>query len=415
MTWRTLLRTSYGIRLVPVVVAMAALGYTYGDDQPGSWEFSLAAEKINALMMMGAVVALGTALEGRRYWASGSVTRHGARSRARILVGPLLLAVLPALIATLPAALVFGSPGIRWVVLIALGWILGWGGIGLLIGMTCPLQIGVPVVLTVPTLALLYGSAVTPPWISYLVGYYTQCCSPSQRIDPRALEGGAIVAAGMLVVSGVLCAVRLLSARIGPATLVGLLVAGLAATCAGAASRVHTMDAFPVVPRTGARICSGVPHTCVWPEHRDWLPNLSGDVTRITARWRADGIGIPDEVVEGMQASTPAVLQWEVPTPAAGPARRREANAYNLAAAMAYAPCQYDQSDSDTGVPVSVLTDQTRVVAWLTMRSGYYSGDPARTGLDAGAVAWVSKLGARPVAAQARQITTILAGLRTCR
>lgn len=415
MTWRTLLRTSYGIRLISIIVVMTFMGYSYGEVMPGSWEFGIAAEKINVLMMTSAVAALGTVLEGRRYWASGSLTHHGTRSRGRVLIWPVLLAVLPAVVATAPAVLAFNSPGIKWVVLIALGWILGWSGIGLLIGMTCPLQIGVPTVLAVPTLALLYGAAVSPPWISYLVGYYAECCSPSQRIDPRALEAGATVAAGMLLVSAILCAARLRSLRIGPAGLVGLLIVGLVGTCTGAALRVHTMDAFPVVSRTGSRVCSGTPRTCVWPEHRPWLPELSGDVTQITARWRAGGVDVPDEVVEGMEASTPTVLRWEAPVPAADPARRREANAYNLAAAMAYAPCQTAQSDSDTGVPVQVMTDQDRVIAWLVIRSGYYSGDPTRTGLDAGALAWTSKLSARPVAEQARQITTMLTALRTCR
>ncbi len=414
MTWRTLLRTSYGIRLIPIIIAISCLGYSYGDDLPGSWEFSVAAEKIFELMMMSAVVALATTLEGRRYWASGSLTRHASRSPVRILVLPLLLAVLPALIAVAPAALVFDAPQIGWVVLIAVGWILGWAGIGLLVGMTCPLPLGVPVVLAVPTLALLYGSAISPPWISYLVGYYTQCCSPSQRIDPRALQAGAIVAAGLLLVSAVLCGVRMLSTRLGPSALVGLLIVGVAATCIGAAGRVHTMDSFPVVARTGPRVCSGAPRTCVWPEHRAWLPALSDDVAQITTRWRADGVAIPDEVVEGAEPSTPRSLRWDAPEPVADAARNRQQTAYELAYAMAYAPCQ-DAQDSGEGVPVQILIDQDRSVAWLTMHSGFYRPGSAQVSLDKDAVAWVTKLDSQPSAVQGRRIEKMLAGLRTCR
>lgn len=407
MRWATLLRTSYGVRLLPVTILIVVFSWQHDIEDPLYTQFSPAAEQLNKLLLLAAPVALSCALETRRYWTGGVLTHHQARSTPRILALPLILAIAPSLLLIAAIILSYQASDLWMLVVVGEVWTLAWASVGILLGITCRLTVSVPLVLAAPILLVLYGPAVPVISLRYLFGYYADCCTADTSIDTRAIQAGVIFGAGILLTSWILIVASL--GKTAPKPLPGLvaLVVGALAFGGIAATRVHGMDAQPTVPRTGEQVCTtATPRTCMWPEHQERLETTSRTVTSVTATWKKLGIATPTQVSEGATAATPDTIRWS-PYPAA----TTEQAAYDLSFAMAYAPCQ----SSRYGASSSIAEDQERAATWLFVHSGQYHPGSTDVSLDHDSLTWVASLAGASQADQVARVTTLIDTVRACR
>jgi len=170
MTWRLLLRRSYGVRLVPVML----LVWWYGafGNPPARSAIERASSILYAFMMVAGPVALSTCLELRRFTEGQILKRLSKRSRLRIVAPWWAIAVLPSIIAVGVFVLLSGSGDqIAKMSLIGVVWMLAWGVFGAVIGISWPLALAAPTALLPPVILALYGPAVSVLELRYLVGY----------------------------------------------------------------------------------------------------------------------------------------------------------------------------------------------------------------------------------------------------
>lgn len=170
MTWHLLLRRSYGVRLVPVMLLMWWYG-AFGNP-PARSAIERASSILYAFMMVAGPVALSTCLELRRFTEGQILKRLSKRSRLRIVAPWWAIAVLPSTIAVGVFVLLSGSGDqIVKMSLIGVVWMLAWGVFGAVIGMSWPLALSAPTALLIPFILVLYGPAVSVLEMMYLVGY----------------------------------------------------------------------------------------------------------------------------------------------------------------------------------------------------------------------------------------------------
>lgn len=407
MRGKTLLRTSYGVRLFPMIVLIVIFSWQHDLEDPTYTEFSVAADQLNRLLLLAAPVALACCLETHRYWTGGVLTHHQTRSVPRVLSFPLVLAIVPSLLIIPAIILSYHARNLWMLVLVGEVWILGWASVGVFLGIICRLTVSVPIVLAAPILLVLYGPAVPVIALRYLFGYYADCCTVDTFIDTRAIQAGVIFGGGLLLTSLVLTLATLRGAALRPVPGLVALLIGALAFGGIAASRVHGMNSQPTVPRTGEQICTTTTtRTCMWPEHQGRLQATSQTVTSVTDSWRKLGIASPAMVSEGVTSPTPDTIRWS-PSPGA----TSDQLAYDLAFAMAYAPCQ----NSQYGVPASVARDQERAATWLFIHSGQYRPGSGTVTLDHDSLAWATSLAGEPKSHQATRISAMLNTLRACR
>ena len=107
MTWCLLLRRSYGVRLLPVMLIMWWYG-AFGN-LPAHSTIERASSTLYAFMMVAGPVALSTCLELRRFTEGQILKRLSKRSRLRIVAPWWEIAVLPSTIAVGVFVLLSGS------------------------------------------------------------------------------------------------------------------------------------------------------------------------------------------------------------------------------------------------------------------------------------------------------------------
>ena len=126
MTWHLLLRRSYGVRLVPVMLLMWWYG-AFGNP-PARSAIERASSILYAFMMVAGPVALSTCLELRRFTEGQILKRLSKRSRLRIVAPWWEISVLPSTIAVGVFVLLSGSGDqIVKMSLIGVVWMLAWG------------------------------------------------------------------------------------------------------------------------------------------------------------------------------------------------------------------------------------------------------------------------------------------------
>ncbi|MBZ9522840.1 hypothetical protein KGQ92_18965, partial [Bacillus safensis] len=130
-------------------------------------------------------------MELRRFTEGQILKRLSKRSRLRIVAPWWAIAVLPSTIAVGVFVLLSGSGDqIVKMSLIGVVWMLAWGVVGAVIGMSWPLALAAPTALLIPFILVLYGPAVSVLELRYLVGYYMDCCNVGEMLDPQVLAAG---------------------------------------------------------------------------------------------------------------------------------------------------------------------------------------------------------------------------------
>ena len=401
MTWCLLLRRSYGVRLLPVMLIMWWYG-AFGNP-PAHSTIERASSTLYAFMMVAGPVALGTCLELRRFTEGQILKRLSKRSRLRIVAPWWAIAVLPSAMAVGVSVLLSGSGDkIVRMSLIGVVWMLAWGVFGAVIGASWPLALAAPTALGVPFVLVLYGPAVSVLELRYLVGYYMSCCNVGEMLDPRVLVAGMTMACGVLVVS-MMALIAGRERRHPNAIVTVVLIIGLVSTVLIGFREVEGVGALPAVPRTGTQTCLKDPTVCTWGPQD--LQLLGPIVQKADAAWRASGIHVPSEYRQGTGQSTQTTVWWsasaENASGSAGPTLSAVADG------MAVAPCQARKDQ----VEIWVEDVQERVVAWLVEHSGIEARDAT---LSPETREWLKSIDRLPIEKQASIIEQDRARLRTC-
>ncbi len=401
MTWRLLLRRSYGVRLVPVMLLMWWYG-AFGNP-PARSAIERASSILYAFMMVAGPVALSACLELRRFTEGQILKRLSKRSRLRIVAPWWAIAVLPSTIAVGVFVLLSGSGDqIVKMSLIGVVWMLAWGVFGAVIGMSWPLALSAPTALLIPFILVLYGPAVSVLELRYLVGYYMNCCNAGEMLDPQVLAAGMTMACGVLVVS----MVALIASRLryhSSAIVTVILIIGLVSTVLIGFREVEGVGAFPAVPRTGTQACLKDPTVCTWDVHD--LQLLGPIVQKADAAWRANGVHVPRAYRQGIGQSIQTTVWWSASAEDVSESALPALSA--VAEGLAVAPCQVRQDE----VEIWVQNVQDRVVAWLVEHSGIEVRD---TALSPETREWLKSIDRLPIEKQASIIEHDRARLRTC-
>lgn len=403
MTWPLLLRRSYGIRLLPVMILIWCYGALGNPPSPSDIERS--ASVLYAFMMIAGPVALGACLELRRFTEGHILTTPTGRSRLRIILPWWAIAVLPSTVAVGISVLASGS-GNQIMEMSAIGavWMLAWGVFGAAIGASWPLALSAPTALLLPFILVLYGPAVSVMELRYLFGYYMGCCTVGEMLNPRVLTAGMTMAGGILIVSALALVAgrRNHHARI---TVTLTLIIGLVATTFIGFHTVKGIGPLPATPRTRPQIClrGSDPVVCAWESHD--LELLGPVIRKADTAWRNSGIHVPEEYRQGTQDSTRETVWWSASAISTSESPSKAVLA--VASGLAVAPCQ-DHKDQ---VAVWVLDTQDRVVAWLTKHSGI-----AMTGQEFSPETreWLKSMDRLPIQDQARIVESYRSRLQKC-
>ncbi|MBP2584663.1 hypothetical protein J3A78_005141 [Streptomyces sp. PvR006] len=300
MLLRTAFRLSPATILLPLLVAFVVLAL--GDDlsawvTPRYWP-SATGSAAFALPFVAAACAAAAAWEGARL-TKGRVFDQAAVRRPLGIALPVLLPVLMmgllgilvALIISATAANVpLGLPDFGILAAVS-AMLVAHTLVGYILGRVIPRVLAAPVALIGSFFVGAYPASWSIIWLRYLVGGgLSNCCSIDTSVDPRALTGTALFAAG---VSGAAVMLIHYGARAVPLAAAFTLVAsGVLATWLVA----RDVDADPLQARaTDALVCEDTkqPKVCLWPEVEDPQMVLQ-EARAAAARLTAAGVHVPD-------------------------------------------------------------------------------------------------------------------------
>jgi hypothetical protein len=245
-------------------------------------------------------------------WEGGRIRRAGwiRFPRTRTVVSFTLLALAPTLVVGL-ATTIFAvlyqfrvAPALALPDLTVLGvacvLVIAHTILGFAIGLHVRPVIAAPSILLVDYAWMVMPMGLYPLWLRHLTGSWTGCCDVTTSLDARALLAVSLVALGLVGTALLLLRVPLSVGRLGFA------VAPIILAFSAGVWVVHPLGADPIVPRSGALVCSdGIPKICVWPEHRAELTHLASLAGHAVATWHDVGVAIPDRYSEERASALP--------------------------------------------------------------------------------------------------------------
>lgn len=299
MPFRTLLRTSPAVWLMPFVSAAAiAFSALYASDFRDPYPLGLTADGAIALGFIAPIAAAAGAWEAGRLRRAGWV--HAPHVRRPITIAA--WALLPVVIAgciELGAAVFYSVwsmgvpiPDLRVVgasfAIIAVHALVGFG-----VGRHVEVVIAAPAVLIIDWFWMAVPRALEPFWIRHLNGDLSACCQTDAELAPEVLGAGLIVGAGLFTL-GIIAvhARRLLALVVGVIPVTISLAIGM--------RLVYNFGPTAEVPRSPTDLICTDQSTvvCVWPEHRPQLDSVAKIADRAASAWSATGLRLPREFTE---------------------------------------------------------------------------------------------------------------------
>ena len=353
-------------------------------DQYPLW---LAAQKTEALTVLGMVTCLAGAAEGGWLRRSRLVVRPAARSTWARFAVPVVAAWLPTAAVLLAGVVAVGGGGGWQVWSTALLSLLAWTWVGFAGGIVFRGVIALPLSIVIAFGWFDFTPAVEPPWLRQLTGAWGGCCDTGSV--PNASVSAEVVLVAIGLILGSSCVVwawsRPIGRRFGWAALAPV-VAGLVV----AASLIGGVGHSPTQPRSDAVVCrSGAPELCFWPERDPYVDSDLASLRTILDHWAGLGVELPGRLSEDAAAAggqaAPLVYSHSDTSE-----RRAESLAQGLA----------------SGCPVGRdgLLGYHVVKDWLTIHSGVAGLDGMVSDPDA-----LLPLLTEPEAEQVRQINQALA------
>ncbi|MEV7427740.1 hypothetical protein [Streptomyces sp. NPDC091212] len=376
----------------PILLAIVGL-YAASEDVSayldGYWE-SASAQTASAVKFIAPVTAACAAWEAGRLRRARAGSWAPTRNACQIVLAsvlPVLLLGTLALCTTLLGVwLQLGSaPG--WPNLAILGTALAIVTahilVGFAVGLWLPTVAAVPTVLIGDYLWGVYPPALEPLWLRHLTVPVASCCDNVFAPDTRAIAASALVAAGLAAVA--LAAIsashhmptldhittgtrqRLLA--IGTTALALCVFGGAVLVDHLGADAVHNRDAKELV----CDHLSTGPRVCVWPEHRDRLPETTRSLSQAASQLHAYGVPAPKTISEQNSPMTKDL--WLITirqTPnyteqdlLAGLAANLTQTLPHLAAPPSASTCASDSTAVD-----SAISAYQQLEVWLAVRAG---------------------------------------------
>lgn len=234
---------------------------------------ALATEANSSIVVIGPYLALAAA------WEMGALRAvYGRlvirRSWLRVAVGRLSLVVGCGVASMALVYVVVGGPTflshppVAGLVLVSACGVLAWTSLGAALGLVLRPFVALPLALLTRFLALSLPQGWQTLWIRHVNGYISDCCSPGEVLDHRAVQASVAFLLALLVCSGAAIAVRLAptvrdarrAAGLGALTALVSVAAALVAI-----APVVRLGAVPTLPRSTASL-RRTDQVCLWPE-----------------------------------------------------------------------------------------------------------------------------------------------------
>jgi hypothetical protein len=298
MPLRSYLRARPALWALPVTAVLVVLFVRSWPPADTEYSVSHWAHGLSTVYLLGPVAAGFAAWELGRLRAARVLEAPNVRSRFRVIATPLLPVVGAAWLAMLAAVLAVGVTGLPPLTLLAppLGAVLALTAVGALLGAATRLVVAVPVAFLGSYLWMVLPMGGEPLWLRHLTGHWPSCCPVNTEIAPEATVGALLVNLAVVACCGLLLLLRRSAVVAGTAALV------LAVGATGGVLAVRHLGPDPVRPRQDALLCRTVDgvRTCVWPEHRARLTEVSDVAAAAASAWRGYGLTPPTVFTEGL-------------------------------------------------------------------------------------------------------------------
>ena len=306
---------------VPVVFVATVLLLPSRELVDGRYPPAFSGWSSTGMVAAGAVSATCACWSTSRLRRAGWLARRWRRRtdlivmRSSVLVGAVIAATVYAG-AVLAAGFqgVFGIPASQvWVPMTAI--LVGWAVLGASAGAArvLPIPLALIAAIIVPYVATVFPPAVEPLWLRHLTGYWPDCCTATDSVDPRAS-----VAAVMMSLALVGLGASTLGSSSGRRTPSRWAVlVGTVALAGVSLLVVSGLGASPTVVRPADELrCSGSPSACLWPEHQRLRSVVERGQARSTELLRILGLSAPDVITERPARNAVVIVADDRDTPA---------------------------------------------------------------------------------------------------
>ncbi|MFE7133744.1 hypothetical protein ACFVIM_23100 [Streptomyces sp. NPDC057638] len=325
MTFRTLLRVSAAVRVLPFAVALVLFYHhanAYTDDGLGHAP-TVVSEALGSIYGYAYAIAAGLGA-----WESGRLRQDGlwglgpGRSRFTIAAAALAPGVaLTWLMLLLPVALALADDGTAPTagslppLLMALVLCAAHASIGFGVGLRFQRLVAAPVLCVAVLVLVAFSWSVEPMWLRHLFGQYPTTLVFGERASLLSLLPHLLVAGGVAVGGW------LLWLPLRPAVVRGALALAVAGgAVAGAWGTARGWDYNPplVVGAAPERCTGGTPRVCMPTATAHRLASVRADLVSVLADFRAAGVAyapglVTDTLNDGRYTPRSTAARWRLP------------------------------------------------------------------------------------------------------
>ena len=406
----TMLRINPAVWIAPFLMLLAILATSATSIVPDisdPYPLALTSAGASSIFLVAPVCAACAAWEGGRLRRAGWLSMPHARSTITVAFMSIICILVVGLL-SISASLVILLMREGEVVALDLRiitktfFIIGAHTLlGFAIGTQLPSTVAVPSVLLIDYAWMVLPIAIEPLWLRHLNGAWISCCDLASDLAPSAFIGTAIITIGFTGTAILLLRPYLDTFRRVLAVIPTVIAFGVGALL------VQGLGPDPIVARTSTLVCSsGEPRVCVWPEHRERLPEVVEIAGAAVKSWRAVGISVPGEFSE---QRNPALL----PPGASSFGFSSESQRSDILNSLVYSllpplPACAREGGSFLGGPA-----QSYVVAWLADTAGI-SRDELESRFGADIRQTIESVRALPIDQQQAWVARNIAALQKC-